>query len=82
MMVGVETDTEAVMPDFTFDESVGIEENLEAFFTHLAGYDKEFATHLKAKLPTVVGDGFNRTAFNKGIVEMLENESGSESKQA
>ncbi len=67
------------MPDFAFDESRGIEENLEAFFAHLAGYDEEFAAHLKAELPAAVGDRFNRGEFNKGVVKMLDDESEPES---
>ena len=68
------------MPTFAFDESKGIEENVEAFFAHLVGDHEDFAAHLKAELPTVVGDGFNRTVFNKGVVEMLDGASETEGK--
>jgi hypothetical protein len=70
------------MPNFAFDESKGIEENLEAFFSHLVGDNEEFAAHLKAELPTVVGDGFNRAVFNRGVVEMLDDESESEGQES
>lgn len=82
IMMGVKTDTEAIMPTFAFDESKGIEENLEAFFFYLSGDYEEFATHMKTELPTVVGDGFDRTVFNKGVVKMLDDESQSEGEEA
>lgn len=80
--MGVETDTEAIMPDFAFDESMGIDENLDAFFSHLESYDEEFAAHLKAELPTFVDDDVNRAVFNEGVVEMLDNESELEAKDS
>ncbi len=45
------------------------------------GDHQEFATHLKARLPAIVGDTFNRAAFNNGVVEMLD-ESESKGKEA
>ena len=60
------------MPCFAFDESKPIEDNLEAFFAHLATYDPTFSDYLRVALPKVVGDGFDRASFNKAVVDMLD----------
>jgi hypothetical protein len=36
------------MPSFSFDDSKGVDENLELFFDHMATHHSEFASYLRA----------------------------------
>lgn len=67
------------MPDFSFDENLSFEENLEAFLTEMDGVDAEMAAVLRAntgKLRKIINEGKvdrdARAEFNKAVVETLD----------